>query len=170
MTALPKPPPGPRPACEIRCATLDDVDAIFAIEIVSFSCPWPRDAFETEIDKQAWSRVVVAQQDGVVVGFMVYWLVVDEMQLSNIAVLPMMRRRGVARALLDYLIWDGVEAGKRVLFLEVRTSNEAAINLYRNYGFIDLDMRKGYYADNGEDALVMVLKLNEMPSLKRRTK
>lgn len=144
----------------LKAATLDDVDAIADIEAMSFSAPWPRSAFAEEITHRKWSRVVGAFTSGELVGFMVYWLVANELHLLNLAVHPKMRRHGVGWRLIDFMVTDASRKQLSAILLEVRTSNVAALRLYRNFGFEDLTIRPGYYADNGEDALVMLLELD----------
>jgi ribosomal-protein-alanine N-acetyltransferase len=94
------------------------------------------------------------------VGFLLAWHVVDELHLLEIATHPEMRRRGVARNLLLALLEQARSLHARLLLLEVRRSNEAAIRLYRSLGFRTTGVRRGYYADNSEDALEMRIVLN----------
>ena len=147
--------------CELKAATLDDLDSILHIETASFAMPWPRSAFAQEIEQRSWSRVIGAFAASKLVGFMIYWLVAQEMHLLNLAVHPNWRRRGIGRQLIEYLLADAAREQRNAILLEVRTSNHAALELYRRFGFEDLTVRPGYYADNGEDALVMLLELNE---------
>ena len=94
------------------------------------------------------------------VGFLLAWSVADEMQLLELATATSFRRRGVARALLQALLREARAQKKRLLLLEVRASNLPAISLYQSEGFIETGVRKGYYSDNGEDALEMRLTLD----------
>lgn len=147
----------------IRAMTLDEVDPVVALERSVFPDPWSRDAFtnETGGGPRRWSRVAVEPDSGEVVGYLVAWLVVDEAHLGNVAVAPRNRRRGVAQALLDDLIAEGKQRDARLVTLEVRRSNRAAQDFYRKNGFYTVMIRRGYYQDNREDALVMVKPLNE---------
>ncbi len=149
-----------RSACRIRPAALDDVDSIYSIETISFRSPWSRSAFPAEIEGRSWSRVEVAECEGALVGFMVYWIILDEVHLLNLAVLPKWRRRGIGRSLMINLLDMAESDGQNEVLLEVRQSNTKAQNLYYSLGFEQLGLRRNYYSDNGEDALVMIFKLN----------
>ncbi|HCP44832.1 MAG TPA: hypothetical protein DIU15_02210, partial [Deltaproteobacteria bacterium] len=95
------------------------------------------------------------------VGFVSFWVVGPEISLLNIAVDPASRRRGLGRRLLDLAEERGRDRGGCVVFLEVRAGNEAAVTMYRRRGYLQVGIRKGYYADNGEDALVLSRELVE---------
>ena len=137
----------------MQAADLDDVDAI---ERHSFKAPWPRQVFVDELARE-WARVDVARDAGRVVGFCNYWLVKDEVHLLAIATHPDRRRAGVGRRLMDHLL-DVARARASVLVtLEVRRSNVPAIALYERLGFVAVGLRRAYYAEDAEDALVMTL-------------
>jgi len=145
----------------IRAMTLSDLDSVIRIEELSFQCPWTRDQFSAELVRAPVSRCLVAviEEDGdctseSVAGFIMAWLVVDELHVTNLAVAPKARRCGVAAALLERSIQDATELGAVWCQLEVRASNTAAIGLYGGFGFKPLGVRKRYY-HNGEDAVVM---------------
>lgn len=108
-----------------------------------------------------WAKLWVARGEarGAPLGFALVWLAADEVHLLDLAVDAAFRRRGVGRALLRAVIEGGRSAGGAQVLLEVRRSNAAAIHLYAATGFRELDVRRAYYADNGEDALVMRLDL-----------
>ena len=144
-----------------RRATPADLDAIMRIEEASFSAPWPRDAMLDEIVKNDGSVVVVAERGCAIVGFAVYWVVADERHLQNVATVAALRRSGVGRALVRHIVDDAKRGGAQFVILEVRASNEAAKGLYAGFGFQSIGVRRGYYQDSGEDAIVMVLALNE---------
>ncbi len=139
-----------------------DIPAIARIEVEVFSDPWPESFFRTALEHPlAHARVAVRPQpaadapfDGVL-GYTVAWLGAGDAHLDNIAVVPSSRRRGVARLLLEDVLEAVREAGDARLTLEVRATNTAAQALYRAYGFRLAALRRGYYRDNGEDALVM---------------
>ncbi|MFO8071092.1 MAG: ribosomal protein S18-alanine N-acetyltransferase [Polyangia bacterium] len=140
----------------VRGARSDDLDAIMEIERACFGSPWPRQAMRDEISRfRIWSRAEVALLDGEIGGFSVYWVVASELHLLDLAVAPRFRRRGVARALIAHMLQreDGID----LVVLEVRRSNFAARGLYRSFGFAELGVRERYYADDGEDAIVMGL-------------
>jgi [ribosomal protein S18]-alanine N-acetyltransferase len=126
----------------------------------------------TEELTRPWSRIWIAREVSsgsterhrrdrdCPVGFLVAWHVADELHILNVATASAMRRRGVATALLAQGLDYARSQAIRILILEVRRSNRAAIKLYRKLGFTALGMRPGYYADNGEDAIEMMLGLD----------
>ena len=140
----------------VRPATREDLDAIVAIERASFSDPWSPRLLGDELEADPRRRPFVALDDDRIVGFALFWVIVDEIHLVNVAVAPEARRRGVAQAMLDHVLTT--EAGRRaaIMTLEVRVTNEAAIAFYRRNGFVDVALRPRYYPDTGEDALVML--------------
>jgi len=143
----------------IRLATAADLPTILDIEGDSFSTPWPPEAFISEITERSWSRVTVAERSGLLVGFMVHWIIVTELHLLNLAVRRDWRRRGSTRELVNALLVDGLEQESTAVLLEVRASNRAAKELYRKLGFVVVAVHRGYYTDNVEDALVMSKRL-----------
>lgn len=108
---------------------------------------------------RAWARLTVAREApaGEALGVLLTWSVADELHVINVATHPDFRRRGVARALLGAALAQAARDRVRLVLLEVRRSNQAAIALYRSLGFSTLAVRKGYYADNLEDAIEMKL-------------
>ncbi|MCK9521958.1 MAG: ribosomal protein S18-alanine N-acetyltransferase [Proteobacteria bacterium] len=147
----------------VRPAVLADLDDIVEIERASFDAPWPRSGFRDELAcTNSAARIAVAVRDGEIAGFMNYWHVDDERHVLNFAVHPKHRRCGVGRALLDYLHEVARADDVHLLMLEVRVSNTAARELYRGAGFFDFDVRKHYYSDNGEDAVVMLCVLRDL--------
>jgi [ribosomal protein S18]-alanine N-acetyltransferase len=143
---------------EIAPATPVDLEAIDAIERVSFPAPWPQATFAAELDR-AWARVDVAREAGRIVAFCNYWLVTTEVHVLAIATLPSERGRGIARQLLSHVLAVAVAAGCTLATLEVRRSNTLAIALYERAGFKTVHVRARYYHDDGEDALVMLAEL-----------
>ena len=105
--------------------------------------------------KKPYTHYLVAVSDGVTAGFIGASLTFDTADITNVAVLPAFRRRGIARALLEKMAARLTENGAREILLEVRKSGEAAISLYREAGFIEISVRRGYYRDPTEDALIM---------------
>jgi len=137
-----------------------DLDAVHSIAERCFPLPWTRAEFEKELKRQyAVLRVLRPSLHDPVCAFVNYWHVVDELQVMNVATLPEARRQGHASALLEDLIQTGRERRARWITLEVRQTNQAARELYRKFGFIELGIRQRYYSDNGEDAVVMNLVL-----------
>jgi ribosomal-protein-alanine N-acetyltransferase len=142
-----------------RC-TEADLDAVEEIERLSFPAPWTRQAFIEELDRP-WARldVLLRATTRRAVAFSNYWIVADELHILNVAVHPTERRRGHADRLLGHILEEARRTQVRVLSLEVRVSNQAAVALYRRLGFREVGVRPKYYANNGEDALLMDLVL-----------
>lgn len=141
--------------------TASSLDQVVAIERVSFSDPWSREMFRSEISMLDGSYARVAELDGRVVGYLLAILVVDEAHLGNLAVHPDHRRMGIAQRLLDDLLQTCFRTGVKRVTLEVRESNEAARNFYYLNNFIDVAIRKNYYRHPVEDAIVMLRMLSE---------
>ena len=139
----------------IRRMTIDDVDGVAAVEAATFPTPWSREAFVSEM-KNVAARYIVAEKAGRVIGYAGAWIILDESHITNIAVLKDERGQGIGRALTAGLMQYLSNLGAAYATLEVRRSNEVAQNLYKSLGFIKLGVRKRYYEDNGEDALIMV--------------
>ena len=139
---------------ELRTMTNADVDAVVAIERRVFPDPWPASFFLSEL-RQPEMFARVAEREGRLAGYSLTWLGPEFGHLGNIAVAPEQRRRGVAGVLLDELLARAVATNVQSLALEVRVSNAAAQELYRNRGFRVAGLRRRYYRDDAEDALVM---------------
>ena len=129
---------------------------ILAIEKESNSAPWSERSFRNELE-HAYGIFIVAILNSKVVGYGGIWLVVDEAHVTNIAIDPEQRRQGIGKRLMVELLEAAKAAGMACSTLEVRASNEAAIKLYEQLGFVNAATRKGYYPDNKEDAVVMWL-------------
>jgi ribosomal-protein-alanine N-acetyltransferase len=137
----------------------DDLDAVLAIERQSFSMPWSRGSFLYELQQNRVARCWVMRADARVVGYLCLWEIGEELHITNIAVDPAERRRGIARALLGSVLDDAGRRKLRLCALEVRPTNIEARRLYESFGFAVVGRRKGYYYDTGEDALVMETRL-----------
>ncbi|MDY6843216.1 MAG: ribosomal protein S18-alanine N-acetyltransferase [Thermodesulfobacteriota bacterium] len=139
------------------------LEEIIAIEHLSFSIPWTRGMFVYEIYNQ-FSKLFVARLGNgcmyQIVGYVCVWIVVDEVQIANIAVHPKYRSLGVGKMLLSYALTYGKSLGCSMAVLEVRISNSVAKNLYQKCGFEMVGQRKGYYREDGEDAIVMSKRLH----------
>lgn len=136
-----------------------DLDEVVAIERASFTLPWSRGAFLYEMEQNRVARCWVIRADERVVGYVCLWEIGDEVHVTNIAIRPESRRRGLGRTLLANVLEDARHRQLRVVGLEVRPSNQEALGLYESFGFKVVGRRKGYYYDTGEDALVMELRL-----------
>lgn len=160
------------PPLSIERMRPEDLDEVLAIERASFSMPWTRGAFLYELEQNRVARCSVAREEGRVVGYLCVWEVGGELHITNLAVHPAARRRGIARQLLATALDEARRRGLRVAALEVRPSNHEARALYESFGFRVVGRRRGYYYDTGEDALVMERSLqadgNRAPDGNRR--
>ena len=138
--------------------TSADLPDILTIERASFTFPWSASFFVQELRVDC-ARSHLAVIDGLAVGYVIYWLLPREIDIHNLAIAPAYRRRGIARSLLHAVIADARRERATRITLEVRKSNDAAQRLYHSLGFMAKGVRKGYYSDDGEDALVMALEL-----------
>ena len=145
----------------VSAMAAEDIDAVHEIERESFAIPWSREAFVKEATENVCARYVVLKEDGAPVAYAGAWLVIDEGHITNIAVRKDRRGRGYGERITAALIQLCADTGVRYMTLEVRRGNAVAQNLYRKLGFVEVGYRKHYYADNGEDALVMALE--DMP-------
>ena len=128
------------------------------IERASFAYPWSASFFIQEL-KVTCAHSLLALVGEKTVGYVIYWLLPREVDVHNLAVRPAYRRQGIGKALLQAVIDEARRQGVGRVTLEVRKSNEAAQKLYQSLGFVAKGLRKGYYSDDGEDALVMALDL-----------
>lgn len=134
---------------------LEDVPRVREIEQMSFRSMWPRDAYTHELRDNRLASYIVARFEKDIVGYAGMWVIMDEAHITTIAVDPMYRGQHIGERLLIGLIDAAMEKGARWMTLEVRKSNATAQALYHKYGFREIGVRKGYYSDNREDALVM---------------
>ena len=142
--------------CRIRRMTLNDIDTVASIEEATFPTPWSRDSFRQELERNVAARYLVAEKDGRVIGYAGAWIILDESHITNIAIEESCRGHGYGRALTAALMQYLSNLGASYATLEVRRSNLRAQNLYKSLGFVELGVRKRYYEDNREDALIMV--------------
>jgi len=131
-----------------------DLDAVLAIENVSYPLPWSRTHFLDELGSPHAFPLVALDQDGRLVGYICPLLVVDEGHILNVAVNPAQRGKGIGRLLVEKVLAECRDGGAEFVSLEVRPSNVDAIALYKGVGFVECGRRKRYY-ENGEDALLM---------------
>ena len=139
----------------IQDMTLDDIPGVQAVENASFPVPWPANAFKHELTQNRNARYVVARDGDRIVAYAGLWLMVDEAHITTFAVHPDARRRRIGERLLQRLFEIAHEMNAEWLTLEVRASNLAAQKLYEKYGFRRAGVRRRYYSDNNEDALIM---------------
>ena len=137
-----------------RAMTQDDADTVAAIEEKSFAMPWKREDFWREA-KNELATYIVGELDGKIVAYAGAWVSFNQAEVMSVAVDPELRGQGVGTILFGELIKAVKARGATAITLEVRPSNEAAIKLYKNFGLRSVGRRRGYYLDNGEDALIM---------------
>lgn len=140
---------------EIVKMSMEHIDDVMVIENLSFSIPWSRESFIQEITRNSFARYISAVIGNRAVGYAGMWKVFDEGHITNVAVHPEFRGVGIGSSLMEYLIDIAKSEGISSMTLEVRKSNLAAQRLYKKFGFVIAGFRKGYYSDNGEDALIM---------------
>lgn len=161
------------PDLPIEPMRLDDVEEVLAIERASFTHPWSQRAFVYELAENRAARlwVVRTREPGAgarVIAYLCLWVVADELHVTNFAVHPGYRQRGLGRRLLGTVLEYYRRQGATRAALEVRPSNLAARRLYETFGFREVGLRRGYYFDTGEDAVLMELAL-EAPAPPPRT-
>ncbi len=144
----------------VRDARATDLDAVAALEAISFPVPWKKEYFASEIGAPYRFNRVARASDGSLAGYVFCAFAGGEIHVHKIAVAPLLRQRGVARLLMNEVLRFAARISAEEIYLEVRPTNAAARNFYVGLGFRDVGRRTAYYAD-GEDALVMSLFLTE---------
>lgn len=139
----------------LREMRLEDLDDVLQIEEKTFSPPWSRKSFEMEINENLLSTNIVAQYQEKILGYAGMWTVIDEGHITNIAVDEEYKGKSIGNYLLMGLIKQAINNGIYKITLEVRKSNQVAINLYKKHGFIEAGIRKDYYVNEKEDAIIM---------------
>lgn len=139
----------------VRRMTMDDLDGVMLVEVDSFLTPWSRSAFEEELSQNRLARYLVAVDNGAIIGYAGTWLVINEAHVTNVAVSGQRRRAGIGRLLMEKLMDLSRDSGMDSMTLEVRVSNEAARHLYQQLGFVEAGLRKNYYSETKEDALIL---------------
>lgn len=139
--------------------TILDVQAVHAIEEATFPTPWTEDSFYYEMTENQYAYYILASESDNIVGFCGMWMVLGDVQITNVAVLPAYRGQKIGEGLMTAAMATAKAHGMENMSLEVRISNHIAQQLYRKMGFSDGGIRKAYYTDNQEDALVMWVKL-----------
>ncbi|MDR3575611.1 MAG: ribosomal protein S18-alanine N-acetyltransferase [Anaerolineaceae bacterium] len=146
----------------IRPMNLEDIQTVHQIDVRSFSLPWPERSYRFELTENPASRCWVAQitkADGQIqiVGMVVMWQIIDEAHIGTLAIDPDFRQHGIGRRMLAQALLEAAGEGIQKVFLEVRRNNTAAQALYKGFGFEVSSVRRHYYPDTGEDALLMTL-------------
>lgn len=147
----------------IRKLTKQDMDQLMEIEEQVFSLPWSRESYEAELKNQ-YATYLACDWEGQLAAYIGMWTVFEEAHITNLAVSPKFRGRGLGRVLMLEEEKLARAKGANRILLEVRPSNCSALALYRSLGYLPVSVRTEYYADNGEDALVMVKHLIYVPS------
>lgn len=138
-----------------RSMRLSDIGAVCRIEQESFTTPWSEAAFQNELTNNHYAHYLVMESGSELIGYGGMWLILDEAHVTNIAVRPAYRGRKLGEQLLRELQSTASFLGARKMTLEVRVSNHIAQRLYEKLGFYGAGLRRGYYSDNREDALIM---------------
>lgn len=141
----------------VRAMDFDDLEEVVLLEKECFSDPWSMETFVHEITKNHMASYVVAVDEatGKIAGYAGMWIILDEAHITNVGVLPQYRKKGIGEKLMIRQIKDSIVAGTVKMTLEARISNDPAINLYKKLGFVQVGIRKKYYEDNNEDAVIM---------------
>ena len=138
----------------IRTMKKGDIDAVHEIETLSFRTPWTKAALRSELTNTV-AHYLVLVEDGCVLGYCGMWVMFDEAHVTNLAIHPHIRGRGLSKALLFRSMEWAEELGANAMTLEVRETNHIAQRLYEGFGFVQQGLRKGYYEDTGENALLL---------------
>ena len=140
---------------KIEYMTLAHLEDVYAIELNSFSIPWEKEDFIKELNENKMAIYIVAFLDDEIVGYGGMWHIINEGHITNIAASEQYRRRGIGTAILRRMIEIANEKEMIGITLEVRVGNESAMKLYSKFGFKAEGLRKNYYTDTKEDAVIM---------------
>lgn len=139
-----------------RLASEDDLAGVLEVESESFTNPWTREMYDWELQNQAVCHIyLVRTPDCRVAGFCAFWLIVDEIHINNVALRPAFRARGLGTALLTHVLAEARRLGASRATLEVRASNVGAQRLYARLGFAQTGVRRRYYTNPVEDAVIL---------------
>jgi ribosomal-protein-alanine N-acetyltransferase len=145
----------PHAAPEFRQMRYEDIPHVCEIEQEAFTTPWTSGAFHNELGNNQFAHYMIMEIDGKVAGYGGMWLIMDEAHVTNIAVRDTFRGQKLGKRLLQELMRTAAFLGAMRMTLEVRASNHIAQSLYDQLGFASVGVRKGYYTDNREDAIIM---------------
>lgn len=140
---------------EFRLMQLDDIPDVLEIEHEAFTLPWTEEAFRNELTMNHFAKYMIMELNGRAIGYAGMWTIMDEAHITNIAVREAYRGRKFGDKLLDELMQTASYLGMERMTLEVRVTNRIAQGLYEKKGFKPAGVRKGYYSDNNEDAVIM---------------
>ena len=156
------------PRLAIEPMRFDDITTVQMIERDIFVSPWPKNAYASELSQNRQASYLVLRQGGQIVGYAGLWRVAHEAHITTIGVRASDQSKGYGTALFAALVQRAYALEARWITLEVRSSNLHAIRLYERFGFRAIGRRRGYYTDNGEDAVIMWSDSIHAPSFKRR--
>lgn len=139
----------------VRLAEERDVHDVAELDKLCFAMPWSEESFRQEFTENERALYIVAEIGGRIVGYAGMWVILDEGHITNVCVHPDYRKRHIGEGILRVLIAAGAQVGVERTTLEVRKSNAPAIALYEKLGFVSEGVRKGYYENNNEDAIIM---------------
>ena len=139
----------------IREAKSSDLAQLLEIERFCFTSCWTENMFSYEIEENEFGKFYVMEENNKLIGFIDFWITFECCQLANIAIDPSYQGQGKSKELMNLMVDQANEAYCDNIMLEVRPSNTKARKLYETYDFIEINRRKGYYNDNGEDAIIM---------------
>lgn len=142
----------------IRRMRIDDLPRVRKIDQISFTSPWPDNAFRYELLDNSNGYCWVAESNKKLVGFAIYWLILDEAHIATLAIHPENRGQGISKILVKTGLCELITNGALMATLEVRAGNKIAQSLYHHFGFKEVGLRKGYYQDTKEDAILMTVK------------
>lgn len=140
---------------KFKLMDINDVNRVYEIERDSFFTPWTKDAFINEMINNKIARYFLILKDNLIIGYIGIWKILDEGHITNIAIDKKYRGNKYGEMLLEYALDEMIEIGIEHFTLEVRESNEKALNLYKKFGFVVKGRRLNYYKDTKEDALLM---------------
>lgn len=147
----------PPPPYHLRPMQLADLDAVLTIDRLSFPTPIKASIYQYEIKHNALAHYQVLCVDDIIIGYAGFWMMADECHVSTIATHPDWRGCGLGELLLLNILFLAQDHAAQMATLEVRQSNQVAQALYRQYRFVVVGQRRGYYKDTGEDALIMTV-------------
>lgn len=147
------------PELMIRPMEINDIQYVMGVDQACFSNPWTEDIFHLEISENDHAHYFVLELDGWIIGYAGMWVVLDDAQITNIAVVPRFRGFKFGEKLFGFIFHKAIQMGAVRLSLEVRVSNTVAQKMYRKFGLVPGGIRKNYYTDNREDAIVMWVNL-----------
>ncbi|WCK55000.1 ribosomal protein S18-alanine N-acetyltransferase [Aneurinibacillus sp. Ricciae_BoGa-3] len=153
----------------IRKMESRDLEQVYELEVLSFTIPWSYESFYNELHTNLFAQYKVVEYEGMVIGYAGMWLVIDEAHVTNVAIHPDFRGHHLGERLMREMMLFARRQGAQAMTLEVRKSNTVAQNLYQKLGFEAGGVRRGYYTDNNEDAIIMWVNLHDNEYLESKS-